>query len=42
MNRYFTLTRIDGKEYPCNKFTKRWGWLVRLKNKLILSIWKDE
>ena len=34
MNRYFTFIMIDGKEYPCNKFTKRWGWFIRLKNKI--------
>ena len=27
---YFTCIIHNGKELPCNVFTRRWGWLIRL------------
>lgn len=31
---YFTCFRPDGKEHPCNVYTRRWGWLIRLYRKI--------
>lgn len=33
--KYLTCFAPDGKEKPCNLYTKRWGWLIRIKNKIL-------
>ena len=38
---YFTCIKMDNKEYPCNQFTKKWGFLIRLKNKII-EFWYND
>lgn len=31
---YFTNWAPNGKEKPCNVYTRRWGWLIRIYNKI--------
>jgi len=33
--KYLTCFAPNGKEKPCNLYTKRWGWLIRIKNKIL-------
>jgi len=34
MKGYFTCLTPNNKEAPCNIYTKRWGWLIRLYKKI--------